>query len=66
MSKEELTKKMHSEFSVSEEINIKHKCFAALNDMLKFNTDIERASKTYGVSISDIKNYTSEFNDLKS
>ena len=47
MSKEELTKKMHSEFSISEEINIKHKCFAALNDMLKFNTDIERASKTY-------------------
>ncbi len=64
MPKEELTTKMHSEFTVSEETNIKHKCFAALNDMLKRNTNIEQASETYGVSISDIKKHSLEFNNL--
>jgi hypothetical protein len=64
MSKEELNTKMHSEFIVSEENNVKHKCFAALRDMSKFNYSIDKASKTYNVSISQIESYTSEFNKL--
>ena len=66
MPKEELTAKMHSEFTISDETNIKHKCFAALNDMLKYNYTIEEASKTFGVTITDIKKYTVEFDELNS
>jgi hypothetical protein len=64
MSKEELNTKMHSEFTVSDEIDVKHQCFAALKDMTKFNYTIEKASKTYGVSISQIESFTLEFNKL--
>lgn len=66
MSKEELNTKMHLDFTVSEEINVKHQCFAALKDMSKFNYSIEKAAKTYGVSVSKIEAFTAEFNELVS
>ena len=66
MPKEELTTKMHSEFTISEETNIKHKCFAALNDMLKYNYTIEEVSKIFGVTITDIRKHTLEFDELNS
>jgi siroheme synthase (precorrin-2 oxidase/ferrochelatase) len=59
LSKGELNTKMYLEFIVSEENNVKHKCFAALRDMSKFNYSIDKPRKTYTMfPISQIESYT--------
>ncbi|PQA92744.1 hypothetical protein SAMN05421796_11072 [Chryseobacterium piscicola] len=60
--KEELTTKMHSEFSVSVNTDIKHKCFCALKDMQMFSYSLEYVCNIYKISKYDIEKYSSEFN----
>ncbi len=59
--KEELTEAMHSEFTVDEETEIKHRCFSALECISEFNYPIEKAVKIYNVSFSDIEKHKAEF-----
>lgn len=66
MLKEELTTKMHSEFTVSKETEIKHLCFTALNDLSNYDYTIQEVSKIYGVSVAKINEYKAEFDKLKS
>jgi hypothetical protein len=66
MSKEELTTKMHSEFTISKETEIKHLCFTALNDILNYGYAIQEVSKIYGVSVDQIKQHKPEFDKLNS
>jgi hypothetical protein len=65
--KEELTEKMHSEFQVDAETEIKHRCFvvfsvAGTDDMAQ----IERvATEIYQVDMKDIVRYIEEYKFLK-
>lgn len=59
--KEELTTKMHSEFSVTEKTDTKHKCFCALSDMDLFSYSIEKAAVLYAVTTDDILSYQNEY-----
>lgn len=61
--KEELTTKMHSEFTVTPETEVKHRCFCALMLLPKDSTDsdIEKRAKQYGVSLSDVKKYSDDY-----
>lgn len=55
--KEELTTKMHSEFKVSSQIDIEHKCLCALSDMKNFSYSIEDVAKIYKISSEEINAY---------
>ena len=64
--KEELTTKMHSEFSIEEETDVKHRCFCALKCIKDYFYSIEKASILYDVSPEDIEKFKSEFEQLSS
>lgn len=57
---EELTTKMHSEFTVSEITDIKHKCSCAVSDMEQYNYSIEKAALIYQIKIEDIQQFIKE------
>lgn len=61
--KEELTEKMHSEFTIDAESDLKHVCFAALgciSDGMKAETAIE----IYEIEMKDLKKNLDEYNRL--
>lgn len=58
--KEELTTKMHSEFTIDQETELKHRAFSALQS----GADLETASRRYDVPIEIIKKYEPEYNEL--
>ncbi len=62
--KEELTSKMHREFQVSDETDVKHRCFSALECIYEYNYSIEDAAEIYGITISDIQQHRAEFESL--
>lgn len=59
--KDELTTKMHSEFTISKETEIKHKVFCALSDIEKFNYSIPQLCEVHGITKSDIEFYKNEY-----
>jgi len=64
--KDELTAKMHSEFTISEETEIKLKVFSLLTltgteDMV----DIKEWMKHFGVTMTDVEKYITEFKGFK-
>lgn len=61
--KEELTTKMHSEFTVSRETDIKHKSFAVLG-LIDSGMTVEKVLNFSGVAFPDIKEHLVEFNEL--
>ena len=58
---DELTTKMHSEFDISKETEIKHKCYMALLDIKEFNYSIEYVCELYNISKEEIEQHKSEF-----
>jgi hypothetical protein len=65
--KDELTEKMHSEFTVSEETDRKHKCFAVWMHvgLNATSQELEKCVEFSGVTINEVMNYKSEFERLK-
>lgn len=61
--KEELTDKMHSEFSLSEETDRRHTCFAVL-DMISRGSSIKDSMVSTDVTMTDLHKHLSEFNKL--
>lgn len=64
--KEELTEAMHSEFTVDEEIEIKHRCFSAIERIIEYNYTIDQAAKICNVTPSDIEKHRAEFESFSS
>jgi hypothetical protein len=62
--REELTAKMHSEFTISKQTEIKHKVFCALSDVKEFKYSIKEVCKLYGITEKDIDLYRNEYLDL--
>ena len=62
--KEELTTQMHSEFSISEETDIRHRCFCALKDIKDFSYTLEKVCVLYNVTPKQIETHKKEFIDL--
>lgn len=69
--KEELTTKMHSEFSVSKEVDMRHKVGSVIEVALKMNKTDENSvidiAKLYGITYNDVLKWKSywENNGLK-
>ena len=62
MATEELTTKMHSEFSVDEETEIKHKAMCIWNyNMYKTEAEIREACKSYGITYEQALAYRDSF-----
>ncbi len=64
MSKEELTRKMHSEFNVPESVNVKLTAFMALSDMQEFGYSYQDVISLYDITIEEIKSFEHEFHSL--
>jgi hypothetical protein len=64
--KEELTEKMHSEFSVTKSTDIKHIVFSAIACMRDLDYSIEKVCKIYSITEQDINKHKKEFNSLLS
>lgn len=58
--KEELTTKMHAEFSVSDKTELNHKCFCAISDMNLFSYSLEKAASIYGITTQELQKYIDE------
>ncbi len=61
MSKEELTTKMHSEFTISTEADVKLTAFMALNDMKELGYSYEEITSLYDITAEQIKSFEDEF-----
>lgn len=66
MSKEELTTKMHSEFNVSPETDVKHIAFAALSRIKKYGYTMEEVLSIFDITEKQILQHEAEFNRLAS
>lgn len=55
--KEELTTKMHSEFTVTSETDVRHKVIAAISTINKLGYSEQKAAEIYGVTVDDIRSY---------
>jgi hypothetical protein len=64
-NKEELTTKMHSEFTVSEETDRKHVVFTALHVIDQKLMTIPQAITAYGLTPEDLDKHRDEWDDLK-
>jgi hypothetical protein len=62
--KEELTEKMHSEFTVDEETEIKHRAWVVLG-CVQDGADLAEMMKLYQVTQDDIDKNIDEFNSLQ-
>lgn len=62
--KDELTTKMHSEFTISKQTEIKLKVYCALSDIKEFKYSIEKVCKLYGITKENIELYRKEYLDL--
>lgn len=60
---EELTTKMHSEFSVNNDIDVKHRCLCALQDLQDGYT-MPQLTKLYNVTEAQINEAKNEFDLL--
>ena len=58
---EELTTKMHSEFNISNDLEIKHRCFNALEDHIIYSDSIETVTVRYNVTEKQMNIYRKEF-----
>lgn len=61
--KEELTEKMHSEFKIDAESELKEKYFAAL-DTINDGMSVEDAIQVFGVTKEGLTKYLKEYNEL--
>lgn len=61
--KEELTEKMHSEFTIDAESELKEKHFAAL-DTINDGMSVEDAIQVFGVTKEGLTKYLKEYNEL--
>ncbi|MNW13008.1 hypothetical protein D3C71_2108410 [compost metagenome] len=64
-NKEELTEKMHSEFSVSPDQDRKHIVWTVLDLIRDGVMKKSEAMEAYGVSESEIEKFEEEFNEMK-
>ncbi|RWX00929.1 hypothetical protein [Flavobacterium cerinum] len=62
--KEELTTKMHSEFTVSNDTDKKHRAFSAITSMRSLDYSIDQVAELYNVSKNDIEKYLPEYDLL--
>jgi len=66
--KEELTTKMHSEFTISAETEVKHRVFTLLtvlgSDNIFLNPKFLYYANLYNVKIEDVKKHIDEFDEL--
>ena len=63
--KEELTTKMHSEFSVSVETDIKHRVFSLLTlTGVKNEDSIKKWLSNYDVTLEQVQKYMTEYKSL--
>ena len=63
---DELTEKMHSEFSISERTERKHKVWAALTlSGTEDREEIKKWSEFYDVTLEDVDEFIDEFRTLK-
>lgn len=61
--KEELSTEMHSEFTVSKEVEIQHTAFSALN-IYAVNKDLEKVLKWYDVTKEQLIQHLPEYNRI--
>ena len=61
--KEELTTAMHAEFTVDEETDLKHTCWAALGCIAN-RMKVDRAIDIYEIELKDLKKNLDEYNKL--
>lgn len=64
--KEELTTKMHSEFTVSAVVEKEHLLFSAVTCMVDLKYSIDEICEIYPVSKEEIQSYLKEKNSLVS
>jgi hypothetical protein len=64
LKQDELTTKMHSEFSVSEETEKKHVVFTALKVIDSKVMTKSKAMAVYAITQADVKKYQEEWNNL--
>ncbi|MDO9154688.1 MAG: hypothetical protein Q7U47_13465 [Paludibacter sp.] len=62
--KEELTDKMHSEFTIDRETEIQHSVWIAYRRMNKTKCSIEEAIQDMGITMSDFRKYEQSYLDL--
>ena len=62
--KDELTTKMHAEFEVDPETEIKHRVFSLLSLTEGDLSQADRLLNTYNVNIEDVKKYLLEYKEL--
>ena len=60
--KEELTTAMHSEFSVSNETDVKHKVWSVLSRSNREKSDPTDLLKVYGLTIVQFNRYKDSYN----
>ena len=67
LMQDELTEKMHSEFTISEQDEIKHRCWSALEmiNNIQDEVQVEYWADSYDVSVADVKKYAKGYYDLK-
>ena len=58
---EEVTTKMYGEFNISNELEIKHRCFNALEDHIIYADSIETVTVRYNVTEKQMNIYRKEF-----
>lgn len=62
--KEELTSKMHSEFTVDSETSISHKVHTVCKVVFDSDFELDEALETYDVSIEDYNKYSPKWKKL--
>lgn len=66
MSKEELTTKMHSEFIISDDEDLKQRCWCALKQLQSGDWLLESVAKSFSVTPAQIESFRDEFELLTS
>lgn len=61
MSKEELTTKMHSEFTISTQANLKLTAFMALTSMKEQGYSLDQITSLYDITAEQINSFEEEF-----
>jgi hypothetical protein len=61
---DELTKKMHGEFTVSNDVDLKHAAWSALSAIKNGFITQAQAMTNYGVSTKDLEAYRDEWENL--
>jgi hypothetical protein len=64
MSKDELNKDQHSNFTISEKTNVKHLAFSALERIHKYNYTMSEVLELVDITEDQIKEHEAEFKEL--